>query len=119
MSQLVEHDQLIREAYQELKRFSANSEMRENERRRQRFLADYHLSMGAAQAEGRAEGKAEGRAEGKIEDIISFLEVRFGQTPPSLADALRPLSESLLRTLLFHAAKCESLNDFEKELKNS
>ncbi len=59
MAQIVENDTIIQDAYRELARFSANPEMREKERRRQRYLADYNLSMGAAKAEGKAEGKAE------------------------------------------------------------
>jgi predicted transposase/invertase (TIGR01784 family) len=59
MSQLVENDPIIREAYQELQRFSSNPEMREKERRRQRFLADYNLSIGAAKRDGIIEGRSE------------------------------------------------------------
>ena len=50
-------------AYDELRRFSANEEMRDLERRRRRFLEDQRIYMGAAREEGRTEGKAEERFE--------------------------------------------------------
>ncbi len=59
MSQLVENDTIIRDAYRELQRFSSNPEMREKERQRQRFLAEYNLSMGAAKKDGRSERDVE------------------------------------------------------------
>ena len=59
MSQLVENDPMIREAYQEFQRFTTDPEMREQERRRQRQILDYNLAMGASKKEGKIEEKAE------------------------------------------------------------
>lgn len=59
MSQLVENDTIIRDAYRELQRFSSNPEMREKERQRQRFLAEYNLSISAAKKDGRSERDVE------------------------------------------------------------
>ena len=59
MSKLVENDPMIREVYQEFQRFTADPEMREQERRRQRYIIDYNLAMGASKKEGRAERDVE------------------------------------------------------------
>ena len=50
-------------AYDELRRFSSNEEMRDLERRRRRFLEDQRIYVGAARDEGRTERKAEERFE--------------------------------------------------------
>ncbi len=71
MSQLVENDPIIREAYQELQRFSSNPEMREKERQRQRFLADYNLSIGAAKKDGKIEIAQNMKKEGCDTEFIS------------------------------------------------
>ena len=42
-------------AYDELRRFSSNEEMRDLERRRRRFLEDQRIYVGAARDEGKAE----------------------------------------------------------------
>ncbi len=67
MSQLVENDVLVQQAYQEFQRFTANEEMREKVRQRQRFLEDYQIGMDAARDEGVEIGEAKGKIEGKIE----------------------------------------------------
>lgn len=110
MSQLVENDPIIREAYQELQRFSSNPEMREKERQRQRFLADYNLSIGAATKDGKIESK--------IEDIILVLEDRFGQIPEGILTSLNVKTDlSVLRSLLLHASKCATLDEFADAMK--
>jgi predicted transposase/invertase (TIGR01784 family) len=55
MLQLVEHDTLIRQAYQEFQHFTSDDEMREKVRLRQRFLEDYQIGMDAAKDEGKSE----------------------------------------------------------------
>ena len=57
MLQLVEHNTLIQQAYQEFQNFTADDEMREKVRLRQRFLEDYQIGMDAAKDEGET-GKA-------------------------------------------------------------
>ncbi len=76
MSQLVENDSIIREAYQELQRFSLNPEMREKERQRQRFLIDQCLAIGAARKDRAVEiarnMKAKGFSVADISDITGL-----------------------------------------------
>ena len=52
MSQLVENDILVQQAYEEFQRFTANAEMREKVRQRQRFLEDQKIYLDAAKDEG-------------------------------------------------------------------
>jgi predicted transposase/invertase (TIGR01784 family) len=59
MLQLVEHDTLVQQAYQEFQRFTSNDEMREKVRQRQRFLEDYQIGMDAAKDEGKSEEKVD------------------------------------------------------------
>ncbi len=130
MASLVENDPIIREAYLELQRFSSNPEMREKERLRQRYLADYQLTLGAAKREGRAEGKAEGRAEGmiegerygktqeKIEDILTLLHTRFNHVPAPISSALHSQTDLVaLQSLFVLAIQCDSLEMFADALK--
>ena len=63
MPQLVENNQAVMTAYEELRRFSANEEMRDLARRRRRFLEDQRVYVDAARDEGKAEGKAEEKFE--------------------------------------------------------
>ena len=57
-------------------------------------------------------------AEGKAEAIITFLQVRFGKVPKSTSDAVHAVTDSKpLEKLTKLAAKCESLDDFNKALK--
>ena len=46
-------------AYDELRRFSSNEEMRDLERRRRLFLEDQRIYMGAVRDEGKDEGIAQ------------------------------------------------------------
>ncbi len=71
MSQLVENDTIIRDAYRELQRFSSNPEMREKERQRQRFLAEYNLSISAAKKDGKIETAQNMKREGCDPEFIS------------------------------------------------
>lgn len=41
------------------------------------------------EAKGRTEGKIEGRTEGKIESLLTLLDLRFGCTPPDVAQRIR------------------------------
>ncbi len=82
MSQLVEKDPLVQLAYEEFQRFTADKEMRERIRDRERDMATRRLILNTERAEGRAEGKAEGkaegRAEGKAETASGMLKEGFG-----------------------------------------
>ena len=67
MPQLVENNPAVMTAYEELRRFSSNEEMRDLERRRRRFLEDQRIYEAAARDEGIAEGEARGIAKRDIE----------------------------------------------------
>ena len=59
MSQLVENDAQVRQAYREFQRFTTDAEMRERVRDRQRSQMAQKVYVDAAKAEAKAEGKAE------------------------------------------------------------
>jgi len=84
MLQLVDHDTLIRQAYQEFQHFTADGEMREKVRQRQRFLEDQRIYVDAARDEGKAEGKAEGET-GKAIEIARNMKKK-GLDPTLIAE---------------------------------
>ena len=59
MPQLVENNPAVMTAYEELRRFSSNEEIRDLERRRRRFLEDQRIYEAAARDEGKAEGEVQ------------------------------------------------------------
>jgi len=62
---------------------------------------------------GRVEGKAEGKAEGKVEGLLKLLEIRFGEIPLSLREALREInSNERVDSLYELALKVSKLSDF-------
>jgi predicted transposase/invertase (TIGR01784 family) len=63
MSQLVDNDTLVQQAYQEFQRFTANEEMREKVRERQRFLETQQIYYDAAMDAGLSKGKDEKAAD--------------------------------------------------------
>ena len=121
MSILTNHDPVIQEAYEELQRFYANPETREQARKRRQFIFDYNYGMNISRAEGkaegRAEGKAEGRAEGEVKSIIRFLTWRFGAVSQSLKDDLYLITDiKRLDRLADMVLDCQSLKEFERSL---
>ena len=58
-------------AYDELRRFSSNEEMRDLERRRRRFLEDQRIYMGAARDEGIAQVARNMKRLGSNADFIA------------------------------------------------
>jgi predicted transposase/invertase (TIGR01784 family) len=118
MSQLTDHNPLIREAYEEMQRFFANPETRELARERRQFIFDFNLGMDASKAEGKAVGKAEGKAEGKADSIAFILQERFQTLPSDVQTKLFALHDigqlDHLRTLAFH---CQSLEEFTSQLR--
>ena len=61
---------------------------------------------------------AEGIVIGRVGGIITFLQVRFGKLPKSTSDAIHAITDpKALEKLTKLAAKCESLDDFNKALK--
>ncbi len=62
---------------------------------------------------GKVEGIAEGKAEGKAEGLVIMLEIRFGQVPHSLREAIRKIeSEKQIDSLYERALKVSKLSDF-------
>ena len=53
--EIVENNPAVMTAYEELRRFSSNEEMRDLERRRRRFLEDQRIYEAAARDEGKAD----------------------------------------------------------------
>jgi hypothetical protein len=69
--------------------------------------------------EGKREGKREGRIEGKAEDIVSILDVKFGKISETLREPLYAVTDNnRLQHLVRFAVKCESFEEFYKELKS-
>lgn len=67
--------------------------------------------------EGRQEGLQKGRQEGRQEDILEALELRFGDVPEGLVEAVRSVAkDDHLRDLLRAAIQCGSLEEFSKRL---
>jgi hypothetical protein len=52
----------------------------------------------------RAEGRAEGRAERRADDILRTLQLRFGQVPREVSEAVRAESDDERLSRLFDAA---------------
>jgi len=119
MSQLVENNQAVMTAYEELRRFSSDAKMRDLERRRRRFLEDQRIYVDAARDEGKAEGKAEGEAFGEVRgEIRATLKQRFKEIPQDIKDAIQSMTDLVaLESLLAHAETCLSLDEFADALK--
>ena len=52
----------------------------------------YDRLIAEGEAKGRAEGEAKGEAKGKAELVLRMLTLRFGATPPELAERVRAAS---------------------------
>ncbi len=66
----------------------------------------------------RREGRAEGRAEGMALSTCQFLNIRFGTIPEALHESiLAEKNIKRLEKLCELAAKCDSLDDFAKKMK--
>ncbi|MDR3232222.1 MAG: Rpn family recombination-promoting nuclease/putative transposase [Planctomycetaceae bacterium] len=92
MSTLLQDSPQVREAYEELKLFSADPAMREKARERQRFITDMRLNINEARLEGRNEGIAEERAKADAEKRAEKLETarkfkRLGASAAMIAEA--------------------------------
>jgi hypothetical protein len=68
--------------------------------------------------QGVAVGIAQGEARGEANAILDFLKVRYGRLPKSTRDAVRATTDlKALKKLTILAAKCETLEEFNKALK--
>lgn len=125
MSDITNHDPVIREAYAAFERFKSTPELREMERHRQRAIVDMQLMLGEARAEGEAagvqkgiqEGKLEGKIEAKIETILLFLADRFDGVPRELEAKIAAIEDlEKLDALSRLSVKCNTLEEFEEKL---
>jgi len=81
-----------------------------------RTAADEYFDEGFAV--GIVEGIAEGEAEGEANAILLFLKTNHGRVPKSIRDAVRAITDrKVLEKLTILAAKCKSLEEFNKALK--
>jgi hypothetical protein len=70
--------------------------------------------------EGITIGESRGIAKGKVEGIISILDVKFGEISETVRDSLYAVTDNdRLKNLLRFAAKCESFEEFDNELKST
>jgi predicted transposase/invertase (TIGR01784 family) len=65
MSAMLQDSPPVMAAYEEFKQFSADEEMREKVRARERFLNDQYLDRANAYHKGQKEGREEGLVEGE------------------------------------------------------
>jgi predicted transposase YdaD len=67
--------------------------------------------------EGLQKGRQEGLQKGLQDGILEALQIRFGQIPEGLAEAIRQvLEEAHLRTLHRAAIQADSIENFAKNL---
>jgi hypothetical protein len=117
MSQLTDHNPLIKEAYEEMQRFFANPETRELARERRQFIFDFNLGMDASKAEGKAEGIAVGEVKGEVRTIMRQLGKRFGSVPSSIEEKLYGITDiAKLDRLADSVIDCRSLEEFQNGL---
>ena len=65
----------------------------------------------------RKEGRVEGKAEGKADTIVLILNSKFGFIPDDVEKRINQITDiEQLNHLILFATRCQSLEDFEKEL---
>lgn len=123
MSQLVENDVLVQQAYHEFQNFTADAEMREMVRQRRRFLEGQKIFIDAARDEGWDEGIIEGKIEG-IEigeirgEIKAILRMRFDDLSNDLVKHISMLEDiPTLVALKKLASACDTLKEFVDAVK--
>ena len=77
MSAMLQDSPPVLAAYEEFKQFSANPEMREKVRARERFLTDQYLDRANAHAKGRDEGLVEGEMKKARESAVIMKQEGF------------------------------------------
>lgn len=110
MKVLIKGDDTVERAYAEYKKFCRNKKMREIDDARQRYMHDYATDV--------ADAYVQGETNGGIKLILAMLKDNLKKRiPKRIVDALQTRTDPKeLESLLFKAAKCQSLEDFEKEL---
>jgi hypothetical protein len=67
---------------------------------------------------GEARGKIEGKIEEKVNDILTLLQINFGEVPETISDELSNRTDLVaLQSLFVLAAQCKSLDVFANALK--
>ncbi|MDR2170898.1 MAG: Rpn family recombination-promoting nuclease/putative transposase [Planctomycetaceae bacterium] len=80
-------------------------------------FAERYVAIGKKQ--GRAKGIVEGIAEGRIEDIISILDIKFGEVSETVRSSLCAITDiDRLHKLVRVAVKCDTFEEFSKSLAN-
>ncbi|MDR2704802.1 MAG: Rpn family recombination-promoting nuclease/putative transposase [Planctomycetaceae bacterium] len=78
------------------------------------------IGKSSGRVEGRIEGRVEGKAEGRVEDILSILDVKFGEIFETVRESLYAITDNnRLQHLVRFAVKCESFEEFCEELKSA
>ncbi|MBX2796389.1 MAG: hypothetical protein KTR31_01930 [Myxococcales bacterium] len=62
-------------------------------------------------AEGKAEGKAEGLVHGRVEQILAFVQARFGDVPQAIRALVEGADTAMLDGLTHRIAQAESLEE--------
>ncbi|MDR1492601.1 MAG: Rpn family recombination-promoting nuclease/putative transposase, partial [Planctomycetaceae bacterium] len=80
-------------------------------------LAERYAAIG--EARGMAIGEARGEAKGKVEDVISILDVKFGEISETVHESLDAVTDiKRLQELVRFAVKCNSFEEFYQKLKS-
>lgn len=123
MKVLIKGDPAVETAYERYQKFCEDDELRRIDDARQQYMHDYASDIDAAftkgEAKGKIEGLAEGELKGQVNSILTMLKDNLKkQVPQHIVDALRARADLIaLESLLITAAKCQSFEEFEKELK--
>ncbi len=66
------------------------------------------------QEEAREQGRQEGRLEGMVQNLLKVLQIRFGELPPEVLEAVNGIEEMDILNLLFREAiATPSLAEFQ------
>lgn len=111
MQKLLENDSLLQRVLKEYQRFNNDQQMRALDEERERFLHDYATDM--------EESMRQGHIEGKVEAVLTALKVHLGvEISQKVVDLLEKQADSaVLDALLVHAMTCQSLKEFESQIK--
>ena len=123
-------DPVVRDAYDEYRRFNQSEELRMLEENREKSQLDFNSYIGDARREGEAKGKAEGivegeakgkvkgKAEGKAETLLKILTKRFSSVPEPLEARICAITDpAYLDKLIDFVLDCESLEAFSEALR--
>ena len=71
------------------------------------------------QDQARGEGRQEGRQESRVEDLLDYIEAKFGQVPSDVPAHLRKIDDAnVLRQLLRQAYRAADLDEIRRMIPN-